>query len=85
MIDGQENHTQNSLKAYYVGAGEMALNLRELVTLAEDLGLSLSNNLIAHIHVPGDLTISSDIFRHQACMWYTHILVNKTVKKIKLK
>lgn len=51
MIDGQENHTQNLLKTYYVGAGGTALKLGELVTLAEDLGLLIGNNLIAHNHV----------------------------------
>ena len=66
----------------------MALQIKTPAIVVEDLGLIPSTHMVTHNHltpVPGPLTPSSDICRHQAHMWCvnihceqsTHICKNK--------
>lgn len=62
------------------GAGEMALRLRPLVALVDDLGPQHTHGdpQLSAAPVSGDPT-PSDFCRHQACTWCTYIHVVKTL------
>lgn len=54
----------------------MALGLRTRSALTEDPGSAPSTYRVAHnglYPVPGDLTISSELCEHEACMQYAYI------------
>lgn len=83
---GQSFFLRNSNFWGGAAAGEMtAHSLRAFVALAEDPGSSPNTYKVVHNHVvtaiPGSLTPSSDLHRHQVCMWYTDIYVGKIQMK----
>ena len=64
--------------------------LRALVAVSEDVGLVPSTHMAAHNHLCVTLVLggpmpSSDLCRHQACMWSTYTTCSQNIHTYKIK